>query len=281
MSLLVERQLVARDLQRLRLRAGLSTYQLAKQLGISQSKVSKLENGRVSASLDNVRAWALATGATAEQVPDLLRHAEAALTEAIAWRGSIPEGALSALQSDVAALEEKATAISVYHPCVIPGLLQTAAYARQVFLAHVPVDESAIASAVAARIDRQRILYNASKKFEFVVPESVFYWAPTTGALMLDQIDRILNVMTLENVDVGVVPLRGAVWTWHSHGFNYFRDVGGGEDLVHVETLTAALNVSELEDVTMFRDVFAGLWASAQHGREAVEILQRTRKELT
>ena len=59
-DLLAARRRLAAELRRLRLNAGLSTHQVATAIGVSQSKVSKIENGHRSASIPDVRAWAKA-----------------------------------------------------------------------------------------------------------------------------------------------------------------------------------------------------------------------------
>ncbi len=71
--------------RRRRLAAGFSTTHLAAQLGVSQSKISKLELGQVPAKPGDVRAGAPATGADAEETAALVEEAEAALLSAKGW----------------------------------------------------------------------------------------------------------------------------------------------------------------------------------------------------
>jgi len=73
-------------LRELRHAAGLTSVQLAERLGVAQSTISRLERGRQLASPEQVDRWAAATAATAEQHGSLDELAEAAATEAVAWR---------------------------------------------------------------------------------------------------------------------------------------------------------------------------------------------------
>jgi transcriptional regulator with XRE-family HTH domain len=270
---------LADELRRLRLRAGLSTYELGRRLGISQSKISKIENGRAAASIADVMAWADSTGA-ADNVTELAQRAEDALTEAVAWRGALPDGDLAAKQHDVMDLERSTNFLHAFQLGLVPGLLQTAAYSRAVFLAHEPADPNAVGPAVAARMDRQDVLWDETRQFEFLIAEEALRWRPGSTEVMLSQIDRIRNIATLANVAIGIIPLDARPWVWHTHSFTLFEAVDGGESLVHVEMLTAGLNVTSAEDVAAFQAALEKLRSIAVFGAAADENLRSSLDEL-
>jgi transcriptional regulator with XRE-family HTH domain len=120
-------------LRGLRLDAGLTGHQLAALSGLSQSAVSRIELGQAMPSLPDIDAWCQATRATAGEAAEIRGLAEAAAVETISWRGAARRG-LPRLQDHVRDLEATATTLLDFQPVIIPGLLQTADYARQVVL---------------------------------------------------------------------------------------------------------------------------------------------------
>jgi transcriptional regulator with XRE-family HTH domain len=273
-ELLLERRRLATWLQQLREVAGLTTYQLAGRLGVSQSKVSKIENARVAVSVHDVGAWARATGASPERTTELIERAELALTEAVNWRSALREG-LPVKQRQVGELERAATVVRLFQLAVIPGLLQTADYARRMFLGHHPAGRPDIGAAVAARLERQAILYDETKRFEFIITEAVLRWRVGHVPMMLAQLDRIRSLATLPNVAVGIIPLAAEVPDWHGHAFTLFEfeDDEDANALVHVELLTSWTNVSDPDDVGAYREAFQRLREAAVFDEAAQALL--------
>jgi transcriptional regulator with XRE-family HTH domain len=280
LALLVERHRLAGDLRRLRQGAELSGYELARRLGISQSKVSKIEHGRAAVSVAEVEAWARATGAKTQQVARLAERAERALSEAVSWRGAIRAG-LPRLQEEVAALEAVCGVVRSYHPVLVPGLLQTAEYARCVYEGGDTENRPDIPAAVAARVERQAVLYDRVHRFEFVVSEVALRWRIAPPQVYLAQIDRLRSVDTLPNVGIALLPLSSELRAWHSHGFTLFEErLDGGDPLGHVETLTSGLNVSDAHDLDEYREAFSRLREAALTGGAALALLDDLLAEL-
>jgi transcriptional regulator with XRE-family HTH domain len=278
---LIARRRLADELRRRRLVSGLSTHELARRLGVGQSSISRYENGERAPSVADVRRWGEETGATLEELQGLALDAERALTEAVAWRG-VMRGGLPRKQQEVAALEYVAGVVRIYHPVLVPGLLQTADYARRVFETGWPDGRPDFASAVAARVERQAVLYDTSKRFEFLVTEAALRWRFAPPAVQAAQLDRIRTMATLPNITIGIVPLIADDMPWHSHGFSMYDDrIDGGDPLVQVETLTAGVNVSDHADVDEYRQAFARLLRAADRGAGATERLADLLAKLT
>lgn len=269
-----QRLRLAEALRRLRARAGLSTTELARRTHMSQSKVSRLELGRSRPAVPDVVRWADATGATAEERATLTAWAEALATEVSPWRHAERHG-LARLQDDVGRLEAASTTIRTFQPILIPGLLQTAEYARRVFEAGHPDGHPEIAEAVAARVRRQSVLYDRSKHIELLTIEQALRWR--TGAPMLDQLDRIQNVAGLSNVRLGIIPQETVCAAWYYGGFNLYE---GKEPVVVIETLTSMVLVTAPEEVEAYRRAFLQLFECALTGREATALAQRILEEL-
>jgi Domain of unknown function (DUF5753) len=133
---------------------------------------------------------------------------------------------------------------------MVPGLLQTADYARRLLeTAYEPGD---VGRAVAARLERQSILYDQAKRFDFLITESALRWRPQ-GIDMRPQVDRLISVASLPNVTLAVAP-QGESPIPYLHPFVIWQLPEG--TMVSVETYSAELWVHEAADVARYREVW-------------------------
>lgn len=266
-------------LRGLRLDAGLTGQQLAERAGLSQSTVSRIELGQAMPTLADVDGWARATGATRDQHAELRTLAEAAAVETISWRKAVRRG-LPGLQQDVGGLEISAATIQNFQPTIVPGLLQTADYARRLVSSGYPGGRPDIAAAVAARLDRQAILYDEARHLEFVIAEMALRWRLGPPPTMLAQLDRITSVATLPNVRIGIIPQAAEVAAWHVHGFVILDDRSEGDPVVRVETLTTGLSITDPDAVERYREAFRLLRETAAFGEQAGSLIRALMGEL-
>jgi transcriptional regulator with XRE-family HTH domain len=267
-------------LRAVRAHAGLSGEQLAKRLGISQSRVSRIELGQQVASADLVRRWAEVTGAPEKRCAELVGWAESAGSEAVAWRAAMSRG-LARLQRDSRELEESAATIRSFQPVLVPDFLQVPEYARRIVAASNPQHSaSEIAAAVAARMDRQLRLYEGTARFEFVITEAALRWRVGPPHVMLAQLDRVTAVAGLETVDVRVISLDSNLDTWHEHGFSLTDDRTDDDPVVTVEIRTSQMITTDPAEVTFYRDAFVRLREAALHGAEVDALLHPIREGL-
>ena len=204
-NLISNRQRLAVELRRLRDRAGLSGRRLAEQVGISQSKVSRIESGLTVPSAPEVAAWAKAVSASGTANELLAALTDAVYTEVHPWHAALR--ARIHLQDEIQELENHSRVKLTYEPSLVPGLLQTAEYARRVFTMFDPAyDELDIPAVVAGRIDRQAALFDPARQFSFLVTETALRWQPGPSSVLLSQLDRISSLSTLENISIGLIP---------------------------------------------------------------------------
>jgi transcriptional regulator with XRE-family HTH domain len=275
-----QRQRLGRALRDLRHSAGITGTQLAAQLGISQSTVSRLETGQQIPSLAEVETWGRTLGADDAAVAGLVELVEAAATEAVAFRRTRVRRGLSGQQQDTAAVEASAGLVRSFNPIGVQGLLQTPAYAQAVYAAAHP-GRTDLAAAVAARMARQQVLYSKGKRFHFLLGEPALRWWRGSAETMLGQLDRLGQMLTLPNVTLGILALDQDMPVWNHHGFTVFSDrAGDAEDLVHVETLQTGLNVRNTEDVARYLDAFERLAGMATTGDQARALLARLAGDL-
>ncbi len=257
-------------LKALRLRAGMSGSALAAELGWSQASVSRAELGQRRISMQDVTRWADATGAPADARAELAALAEDATREVRSW-WKVHAGGLARRQHEVAALEASAERISNYQ-LVIPGLLQTAEYAaRALALADVS-GQGDIPAAVAARMRRQEILYDQSRQFDYVLPETALRQRLAGAAGMRGQGDRLLSVDSLPNVSIAVLPLAADPPVLPSAGFVIYEVPS--EPLVLIETLTDELLFGGERELSAYRAAFARMRGASVTGDEAHALIQ-------
>jgi transcriptional regulator with XRE-family HTH domain len=281
-ELSAQRQHLGAALRRLRVAAGLSGEQIAEHTGISQSRVSRIELGQQSIPVAVAESWARAAGAEGLDLVAVIELAGAAATQTISWRKAVTRG-LVRLQQDSQQAEASAATILNYQPLGIPGLLQVPEYSRRLFAAGYPRrSPEEVAAAVKARMDRQVILYEESRRFEFVMGAAALYWRPGPASLMRAQLDRVSAVAALANVTVGVIPLGAEVaGVWCDHSFNIFDDRADGQDpFVHAETLTTPVNVTDPADVAAYQDAFRRLQDAAVTGRDARQLIAEANRSL-
>jgi transcriptional regulator with XRE-family HTH domain len=158
-------------LRDLRKRAGLSGDRLAARCSMSQSKVSRIENGRTRPSLVEVEQILRALDAPPELVAEVSALARMANTE---WRNvrELRRKGLGTRQAELKSLEASSTQMRYFLLSMVTGLLATPEYVRA-SLAHSTADTS---KAVAGKLGRQAVLYDASKRFTFVPTEQAVRW---------------------------------------------------------------------------------------------------------
>jgi transcriptional regulator with XRE-family HTH domain len=256
---------LAAALKQLRARSGMSAVELGRLLGWTQTRVSRTENGSRRISLTEATRWAEATNAPPELRNEAVALAEDAASEVRSW-WSVHTDGMSGRQHEVAALEASATIVRNCQQ-MIPGLLQTADYARQAMSRANVSGQGDLAAAVAARVRRQDILYDPARQFEYVLPESALRLRFSNDlAMMRAQADRLLSLDTLPNVSVAVLPFSVPAPTLPLAFVIYEIP---GEPLVLAETLTSEVLTGDEAEVAVYRDAFTRLRAASVTGDEA------------
>lgn len=278
--LLANRRRLAGELRKLRDQADLSGRQLAERVGISQSKVSRIESCTTIPTHSEVVAWAAATGLSGIAVDRLEKLVDDAYTETHPWTNVLQDR--PHLQHEIQEIENRAGAKFVYEPSIVPGLLQIAEYARRVFAQFEPAyPVMDLPAVVAGRLDRQVALFERTRRFEFVLTEAALRWRIAPAEVMHAQLDRIESLSTLPNISIGLIPQNARARTHAPHGFVIF-DVADGEAdaLVMVETVHANLTVGDPAEVALYRRQWELLKESAVYGDPARVLLRHLAAEL-
>lgn len=265
-------RLLAGRLHRLREAAGLSGEALGQRVGWTQSKVSKIETHRTPPSDQDIAAWADATGASAEDRAELDRLLAALEEAAPDWRRKF-HGGQALTQRRYDQLARKATVVRNFEAAVIPGLLQTAGYARARMMEGVirqgaNPDPAEVDRAVKAKLRRGQVLFEGDKRFEFLLAEPALRWRLASAEDMRVQLSRLLTLADVPNVTIAVLPFEAELPETPQHGFALFDNVATIETWIEEKILRGA-------DAAKLDAIFTDLMAHAVTGAEAARLIDQ------
>ncbi|TQS25856.1 helix-turn-helix transcriptional regulator [Microbispora sp. KK1-11] len=244
-----------RELRHYRQAAGLTQAQLAQKVHFSESLISGIETGQLPASPEFAQCCdeVLSTGGALHRLLDW-RKGQVFPSWFGKWRDK----------------EQVATALRTYQPLVIPGLLQTEAYARVLL--------SGDETAVAARLDRQRILAREDPRppiLRCVVDEAVLHRPIGEALVMREQLNHLL-AMVSPRLSIQVVP--HGMHSGLLGGFS-IATLDGGNVLVYMETAVRGLTTSDQEDVTAAIECFEAIRTEALPLSMSTDLIRKTVEE--
>lgn len=248
-------------LQYLRKRSGMNQQQLGDAIGYSLEQVASVEQGR--------------------------RPAKAAFTVA-ADRVLNADGALEALQDEVdraklprffrnfALFEAEAVSRFSYDPLLVPGLLQTEAYARALFAGHrPPLSEEIIDQHTEARLSRQKLLSRMPlAELSFIIGEEALRNPVGDRELMREQWQHLLDVGALRNVEIQVMP---AACGFHSglNGPFVVLETGEHQHLGYIESQEVGCVVHDPAEVSASGLRYGKLRSQALNSTESARLIER------
>ena len=261
---------LAARLREIRKDAELTARQVAQAAGWHESKCSRIEHARTIPSPADVRAWCEICGVP-DQAADLTAALRTIESMYVEWRRMVRSG-MRRLQEAPLPLYERTRLFRIYEPGVIPGLFQTAEYARArmgriVEFSGIPNDLNA---AVAARLERQRVLRRSDHQFAIVLEEWALRSRIGSTAMMSAQLAHLAQESALPSVRLGIIPVSAARTMWSSPGFWIFD-----ESRVLIETPAAELAITQPREIAIYTRTFAELAAMAVYGSQAKELIHR------
>ncbi len=258
------RQALAKRLEDICRDAGLTGADLAERCGWSRSKSSRIMNARTPPSADDIRAWCEACGAE-DQTEDLIASLRTAEGMWVGWR-RMERAGLKQAQEARLPLYQRTRRFRSYSSWLVPGMIQTQPYTTAAVQAiqrrRGLVDD--VAGAVAARMERQRVLYEGDRRFAFLVEESVLRAGIGGAEVMSGQLGHLISIASLPNVSLGVVPMAPDRERWPAEGF-WIYDAAQ----VNVELISGYLTITQPSEVAMYADAFVELAALAVYGAPA------------
>ncbi|MEU7902751.1 DUF5753 domain-containing protein [Actinoplanes sp. NPDC049118] len=183
--------------------------------------------------------------------------------------------------------EARAARIGVCQPLVVPGILQTRAYAEAATAAIIglPQDHPAVLARVEVRLGRQFDLLNrmagADPPRLTVVLDEIVLRRPVGGAAVLRaQLDALLELSTIDSIAVAVMPTRDGAHAGLGGYFELLRFPGGQEDVVFIESTATDSLLTGAAATAPYRDSLDRLVSTPGDGRPAAETIAQIRDSL-
>lgn len=263
-----DRQSLASALRDLRRALGLSGDRLARRCSMSQSKVSRIETGRLLPSVVDVEHMLTALGVDHTTRQELLTLARVANTEYHDVRASVRRG-LHHRQQQLATLEANATHVRHFLPALVTGLLQTPAYLHQALHSPVTCVRVDRSRAMALKLRRQSILHDHSKRFDFLLTENAARWPLCEPRAMAGQLDHLISLSQLPNVQLGIVPQNIRVPDGPMNSFVLYDT-----RLVTIELFTGQLVLRDPKDIDHYHTLFDFFTSHALWSHDACSLLR-------
>ncbi|CAL9432849.1 helix-turn-helix domain-containing protein [Streptomyces sp. enrichment culture] len=255
----------------------LTGAQLAERLGAgwTKSKISKLENGRQTAEAEELQAWAEATGHP-EAYAGLLAQLRGFESHIRSWRRQLSSGHRR-VQDAITAEHDRTRVLTIWENVLVPGMLQTADYARHVLTRHANLMQSPrdTEDAVRARIARQAGLTEPGRLYRIMMWEGALHALVCPPSALAAQLDRLMGVVGLDTVQLGVIPFTASLRIFPGNSFWIYD-----ERRVVVEDWHAELWLDDADSVATYLRVWRTLEQSAVYGADAQNVISRARRAL-
>ncbi|MER5184623.1 helix-turn-helix transcriptional regulator [Streptomyces sp. NPDC002896] len=258
----VRRRRLGQELRRLREQKGMTAEEVAERLLVSQSKISRLENGRRSISQRDVRDLCGVYEVEDHRIVDSLMQMAKDSRQQGWWHsfGDIPYSVYIGLETDAASLR-------VYDPQVVPGLLQTRPYAEALIAGALPeTAPTDIDKRVQVRMRRQERISSPSNPLRLwtVLDEAALRRVVGSRNVMRDQLEHLVEQSQLPHVTVQVIPFdMGAHPGLNGqYAILEFPDAADSS-VVYIEGVTSDLYLEKANDVHKYSVMYEHLRAQA------------------
>ncbi|WP_410576137.1 Scr1 family TA system antitoxin-like transcriptional regulator [Amycolatopsis sp. lyj-108] len=260
---------LARLLQQAREEKGIGLLEVAKIVGFSNAKMSRIESADSGVRDVDVDLICHALDVP-EEVKDKLMELARQAKQSNWWR-SYSDILGSA---DYIELEADSDGIFSFTIDLIPGLLQTADYCEAVIRADVPLaTEEAISRRVEARMERQQQIRKNNVKVWAIIDEAALLRPIGGHDVMADQIDQLIDLTRLASVSIQVLPLAAGAHQSLGKPFTLFN-LRDGFRVVGIDGREGGLFIENEQRVRRTGEDWAELAAMALPFAHSIELLR-------
>ncbi|MFG2717112.1 DUF5753 domain-containing protein [Streptomyces sp. NPDC048416] len=247
--------------------ADLSGARLAALCGWDRSKTHRIINRKTIPKPADIRAWCTACG-RADEAEALIATTRTAKTLYVQWTQYLKGGLGAAQRSGI---YQETRVFRVYSCGVLPGMLQTEAYAQGILrtirrFRGLPDD---VDDAVQARLERSAATLRGGQ-VSVLIEESALYIPMTDPPQHAAQLEHFISLIGRSNLAFGIIPQMSRRPVWPLESFYAFDDRE-----VQVETLTAMVRVTNATEIDVYLSAFAQLGRAAVYGSKAKALIRR------
>jgi transcriptional regulator with XRE-family HTH domain len=272
---------LAMELQRRREATGMSREEVSRQLEWSTSTLFRIETGRNRPQPGNVRALLELYGVTGPERDGLIQLTRDARKPG--WWHSFRDVLPNPYEVYIG-LEAGAASIRNFEPVVVPGLLQTADYAREIFRnGPRELDRDDVERRVEVRLARREILTRDDRpRLWAVIDEAVIHRVVGGTSVMRGQLRHLVDSAQQGKTTIQVVPYRagahaGTIGSFVILDFEELTD----PTVVYVETLAGDIYLEERSDVNRYTLAFDRLRAASLHPDDSVRLIEQAASTMT
>jgi transcriptional regulator with XRE-family HTH domain len=275
----VRRLRLAAELRQLREAKGRSGESVARALRWSPSKISRYERAKTGLRPKEVERLLDYYGVGGAHREMLLALAEDASQKG--WWEEYAESLPEDYQQFIG-LEHEATSVAIWHVDVVPGLLQTEGYARQIINSYdrvEPIAPSHVTRLVRVRMRRQQVLDRPGLNISVVIDESALLRRIGSDLIMYEQLQRLAKECERPNLALHVLPLDGP-HTVIGESFVLFGfEVGGDavlQDVVSTEQMRSGFILEGERETHLHRVAFRTLTDAALSSADSKQLILDT-----
>lgn len=254
-----------------RTRAGMTTEQLGQRVHMSGSLIRKIESGDRSPSEAFVTA---VEGISQLGCDGALLRLHGLLSGHLRARG------IPAWFEDWPRKEGQARRIRSYEGAVIPGLLQTEAYARTILATGIGVSNGDLDAAVTLRLDRQRILDRDDPPELWAIVDEPVLRRPVGGAaVMRAQLDHLVVAAQRPNMAIQIIPISAGAHRGLNGGAFAIADFDDAPSVAYQDTALSGTIVEDAEEVNSLALNWDNLRLEALPRAASLQMLEEVAKE--
>jgi transcriptional regulator with XRE-family HTH domain len=274
----VRRRRLGQELRRLRELKGMTAEEVAERLLVSQSKISRLENGRRSISQRDVRDLCGVYEVEDQRIVDSLMEMARDSRQQGWWHtfGDIPYSVYIGLETD-------AESLRVYEPQLVTGLLQTRAYAEALVQGALPETSTAeIEKRVQVRMRRQERITaeNNPLRLWVVLDEAALRRVVGSKLVMREQLEHLIEMSQLPHVTVQVLPFEVGAHPGLNgqYAILEFTDAADSS-VVYLEGVTSDLYLEKAQDVQKYAVMYEHLRAQSLNVEQSRQYIAKVAKQ--
>ncbi|MER6139104.1 helix-turn-helix transcriptional regulator [Streptomyces sparsogenes] len=274
----VRRRRLGQELRRLRQEKGMTAEEVAEELMVSQSKISRLENGRRSISQRDVRDLCRTYKVEDKALVDSLMQMAKESRQQGWWNafGDVPYSVYIGFETDAASLR-------VYEPQVLPGLLQTPEYAEAVISGALPeAPQEQIAQRVQVRLRRQERITDPAAPLRLwaVVDEAAMRRVVGSPKIMSEQLEYLVRMSHEPHVTVQALPFEMGSHPGMSGQFTILEFSDESDtSVVYLEGVTSDLYLEKHTDVQSYSMMYEHLRAQALNVDQSRQFITEVARE--
>lgn len=265
-------------LQTLRTEAGLTLQQAGDYLGRNPSSVSRFESGETPARIGDVVALMDLYGVRDARERKNLQKLAREVWEKSWWepyRADLDQSLM-----DFTWMESRASGIRSYDGLVLPGLLQTPAYAEAVIRVIDAPPEDQVSTLVATRLKRQELLDRPDPfAYRAILDEAVLRRQVGGVDTMREQLAHLIDMAGRDRVEIRVLPFQAGAHQGQVGSFIILDQPYPFPEIGYAETLGGSV-VVEAEAVERFTTAYDLLCDQALAGRESIKLITQMEQEL-